>query len=69
MKAHELARKLLEGPDLDVTTSVACSQETITSDPGEVTVRNIMVGEPEAEVNVVDISGWASDTDFSYNDS
>lgn len=35
MTSHELARKLLEGPDLPVVTQVRCSRDTIWSDDGE----------------------------------
>ena len=31
MKAHDLARKLLDGPDYDVTLSIACGKDTIST--------------------------------------
>ena len=58
MKAHDLARQLLAGPDLPVTLSIQCSKDAVTStdedgNPG-----------PNETVDELDVK---SDEQSSYN--
>ena len=79
MKAHDLARKLLEGPDSEVTLSISCSKDTISTvvehDGGEAEEQEIVLdGISIAEIEVkqegdqVDIQAWMSACNFGWMD-
>ena len=54
MTTHELAAKLLEGPDVPAVVVGDCATDALVCDPGEVSVVN--------RDGKVQIRGWASET-------
>ena len=71
MRSHELARQLLELPDLPVALGVDAGGDSVTADPGEVKAEvGIYTRDDDEEsnhVDVIQIRGWATDTPLSVN--
>lgn len=65
MKSHELAKKLLEGPDLPVTVSVACSHDTVISTDEEDNPVDLDLTEHD---NRISVRGFVHDIRFGYLD-
>ncbi len=58
MTSHELAKKLLEGPDLPVQVRAGAAKDTVFCDPGEAFLRT------DLDDSVIVVEGWASNTEL-----
>ena len=66
MTTHELAKKLLDGPDTTVVLAVECANDTISSTEEDGTpITDIDV---RAEDDHVVVHAWVPDTIFGYED-
>jgi len=71
MTGHELARQLLDLPDLPLALRVEAGGDSVTADPGdakaEVGTYTRDDDEEENSVDVIQIRGWATDTPLMVN--
>jgi len=73
MTSHELAKALLDGPDLPITLKVDAGGDSAHADVGECQVKVtempiIMCDEESEYVKTVVLSGWATDCPMYLQD-